>query len=96
MSLRSPLVSYQTSKRFVVSILLRINTPLGPKPHGNFWLVQLSVLTTLAWMVTGHWILQDVLGMGLCVTYVAHLRLPNLKVSMPSPKQRRSAWWCTH
>lgn len=61
------------------------------QPHRHVWLVQVSVLTTLSWMVTAHWILHDVLGVALCVAYVSHLRLPNLKVSMRSPKHRRSA-----
>lgn len=33
------------------------------------------------WVVTGHWILMDALGMGLCVAFIALVRLPSLKVS---------------
>jgi signal peptide peptidase-like protein 3 len=31
--------------------------------------------------MTGHWLLMDALGMGLCVAFIALVRLPSLKVS---------------
>jgi len=40
-------------------------------------------------MVTGHWILHDALGVGLCVTYVSHIRLPNLKVRARSATKEK-------
>ncbi|XP_074282198.1 signal peptide peptidase-like 1 [Silene latifolia] len=33
-----------------------------------------------AWLVTGHWILNNMLGISLCVAFVSHVRLPNIKV----------------
>lgn len=33
------------------------------------------------WILTGHWLLMDALGMGLCVAFIALVRLPSLKVS---------------
>jgi len=33
------------------------------------------------WVVTGHWLLMDAMGMGLCVAFLAFVRLPSLKVS---------------
>ena len=30
---------------------------------------------------TGHWLLMDAMGMGLCVAFIAFVRLPSLKVS---------------
>ncbi|CAH2051874.1 unnamed protein product, partial [Iphiclides podalirius] len=33
------------------------------------------------WVLTGHWLLMDAMGMGLCVTFIALIRLPSLKVS---------------
>lgn len=31
--------------------------------------------------LTGHWLLMDAMGMGLCVAFIAFVRLPSLKVS---------------
>lgn len=33
------------------------------------------------WIITGHWFLMDVMGIGLCVAFIAFVRLPSLKVS---------------
>ena len=32
-------------------------------------------------MFSGHWLLMDAMGMGLCVAFIAFVRLPSLKVS---------------
>lgn len=34
----------------------------------------------VSWMVTGHWLLNNVLGVSLCIAFVSHVRLPNIKV----------------
>lgn len=44
----------------------------------SFWL---SVGIVCTWVLTGHWLLMDALGMGLCVAFIALVRLPSLKVS---------------
>jgi len=41
----------------------------------------LSTLFVTVWVCTGHWLLMDALSMGLCVSMIALLRLPSLKVS---------------
>ncbi|OQV25368.1 Signal peptide peptidase-like 3 [Hypsibius exemplaris] len=41
----------------------------------------LSVTIVFIWTLTGHWLLMDALGMGLCVAFIALVRLPSLKVS---------------
>lgn len=41
----------------------------------------LSFLIVCVWILTGHWLLMDALGMGLCVAFIALVRLPSLKVS---------------
>ncbi|XP_022968017.1 signal peptide peptidase-like 1 [Cucurbita maxima] len=33
-----------------------------------------------AWLVSGHWILNNLLGISICVAFVSHVRLPNVKV----------------
>ena len=41
----------------------------------------LSVSIVCIWILTGHWLLMDAMGMGLCVAFIAFVRLPSLKVS---------------
>uniref|UniRef100_A0A915KE19 Signal peptide peptidase-like 3 n=1 Tax=Romanomermis culicivorax TaxID=13658 RepID=A0A915KE19_ROMCU len=41
----------------------------------------LSFTLVCLWVLTGHWLLMDALGMGLCVAFIALVRLPSLKVS---------------
>ncbi|XP_052822854.1 signal peptide peptidase-like 3 [Octopus bimaculoides] len=41
----------------------------------------LSFFIVCIWVLTGHWLLMDALGMGLCVAFIALVRLPSLKVS---------------
>ncbi|XP_022238068.1 signal peptide peptidase-like 3 [Limulus polyphemus] len=41
----------------------------------------LSITIVCIWVLTGHWILMDAMGMGLCVAFIAFVRLPSLKVS---------------
>ena len=41
----------------------------------------LSFFIVCIWVLTGHWLLMDALGMGLCVAFIALIRLPSLKVS---------------
>ena len=36
---------------------------------------------SLLQILTGHWLLMDAMGMGLCVAFIAFVRLPSLKVS---------------
>merc|ERR1719347_1724380 len=53
---------------------------------GRFTLAELlsvgiSVSVVCVWVLTGHWALMDFMGMGLCVAFIAFVRLPSLKVS---------------
>ncbi|KXJ27821.1 signal peptide peptidase-like 3 [Exaiptasia diaphana] len=40
-----------------------------------------SAMLVMVWIVTGHWVLMDALAMGLCVSMIAYIRLPSLKIS---------------
>lgn len=40
----------------------------------------LTLFVLVGWLVTSHWVLNNVLGIGLCVTAVSFIRVPNLKV----------------
>lgn len=33
-----------------------------------------------AWLVSGHWILNNLLGISICIAFVSHVRLPNIKI----------------
>lgn len=53
---------------------------------GRYTLAELLSLTmaifvVCIWVLTGHWALMDFMGMGLCVAFIAFVRLPSLKVS---------------
>jgi signal peptide peptidase-like protein 3 len=41
----------------------------------------LSIALVLIWIITGHWLFMDVIATGLCISFIALVRLPNLKVS---------------
>lgn len=43
--------------------------------------VTISICVVCVWVLTGHWALMDFMGMGLCVAFIAFVRLPSLKVS---------------
>merc|ERR1719166_620981 len=43
--------------------------------------VAISICVVCVWVLTGHWALMDFMGMGLCVAFIAFVRLPSLKVS---------------
>ncbi|GAB2222011.1 hypothetical protein Droror1_Dr00013208 [Drosera rotundifolia] len=34
----------------------------------------------VAWLISGHWILNNLLGIAICVAFVSHVRLPNIKI----------------
>ncbi|KAJ9679449.1 hypothetical protein PVL29_021396 [Vitis rotundifolia] len=33
-----------------------------------------------AWLVSGHWILNNLLGISICIAFVSHVRLQNIKI----------------
>ncbi|GAB2265193.1 Signal peptide peptidase-like 1 [Dionaea muscipula] len=33
-----------------------------------------------AWLISGHWLLNNLLGISICVAFVSHVRLPNIKI----------------
>lgn len=39
-----------------------------------------SVVVTAAWMVSGHWMLNDVVGVSFCVMVASFVRIPSLKM----------------
>eukprot|EP00253_Pinus_taeda_P002290 PITA_02290 len=43
-------------------------------------LVLVSSALVIAWLVSGHWILNNLLGISICIAFVSHVRLPNIKI----------------
>ncbi|KAI3974915.1 hypothetical protein MKX01_005026 [Papaver californicum] len=43
-------------------------------------LVAVCVGTVISWLVTGHWVLNNLLGISICMAFVSHVRLPNIKI----------------
>lgn len=37
-------------------------------------------MTLVAWLVSGHWVLNNLHGISICIAFVSHLRLPNIKI----------------
>ncbi|KAJ8771436.1 hypothetical protein K2173_026613 [Erythroxylum novogranatense] len=37
-------------------------------------------ITVAAWLISGHWILNNLLGISICIAFVSHVRLPNIKI----------------
>lgn len=52
----------------------------GPITRSQATLAVFCLGVVASWMVTGHWFLNNVLGISLCIAFVSHVRLPNIKV----------------
>ncbi|XP_026478446.1 signal peptide peptidase-like 3 isoform X1 [Ctenocephalides felis] len=55
--------------------------PCGRFTPAELLSFSLAVAIVFIWVLTGHWLLMDAMGMGLCVAFIAFVRLPSLKVS---------------
>ena len=43
-------------------------------------LLLLCIGIVSAWLVSGHWILNNLLGISICIAFVSHVRLQNIKI----------------
>ncbi|XP_047072020.1 signal peptide peptidase-like 1 [Lolium rigidum] len=43
-------------------------------------LLMFCISTMAVWLVTGHWLLNNALGISICIAFVSHVRLPNIKI----------------
>jgi minor histocompatibility antigen H13 len=41
-----------------------------------------SCIAVLTWIKTEYWMLNNLIGFGLCVSYMSFLRLPNIKIAV--------------
>ncbi|KAM7504764.1 hypothetical protein LguiB_003668 [Lonicera macranthoides] len=44
------------------------------------FLLLLCCSIVAVWLVSGHWVLNNLLGISLCIAFVSHVRLPNIKI----------------
>jgi signal peptide peptidase-like protein 3 len=43
-------------------------------------LAVISLSMVAVWLISGHWVLNNILGISICVAFVSHVRLPNIKI----------------
>jgi signal peptide peptidase-like protein 3 len=52
----------------------------GSLSRGQTVLSLLSTVGVALWLVTGHWILNNTLGIAICIAFISHVKLPNVKI----------------
>lgn len=74
-----PYVAYVKSRFGVVDpFILRCCSKSSTRSQGMFLLFSIGIVA--AWLVTGHWLLSNLLGICICVAFVSHGRQPNIKI----------------
>lgn len=74
-----PYVAYVKSRFGVVDpFILRCCSKSLTRSQGMLLLFSIGIVA--AWLVTGHWLLSNLLGICICVAFVSHVRLPNIKI----------------
>jgi len=59
-----------------------VNIPgVGVVPVLCILLYPISVILIITWLFTGHWILNNVIGISLCIVAICFMRIPGLKVA---------------
>ncbi|KAH7365457.1 hypothetical protein KP509_18G029200 [Ceratopteris richardii] len=48
--------------------------------RSQFFLALMSAGVVAGWLISGHWILNNILGISICIAFVSHVRLPNIKI----------------
>ncbi|XP_020581095.1 signal peptide peptidase-like 1 isoform X2 [Phalaenopsis equestris] len=43
-------------------------------------LLLICIGTVICWLISGHWLLNNILGICICIAFVSHVRLPNVKI----------------
>ncbi|KAB2055075.1 hypothetical protein ES319_A11G011200v1 [Gossypium barbadense] len=75
----SPHVAYLKSQfGFADPFLSQCCSKSFTRIQGLLLLACIFIVAT--WLVSGHWILNNFLGISLCVAFVSHVRLPNIKI----------------
>ncbi|KAL5727490.1 Signal peptide peptidase-like 1 [Ranunculus cassubicifolius] len=75
----SPFVTYfNTRIGLVDSYLSRCCGMAFTRNQGVLLLVCIGIVGT--WLVSGHWMLNNLLGISICISFVSFVHLPNIKV----------------
>lgn len=75
----SPFVSYFSAKVGLVDPFMTRSCGLSfTRNQGLLVLVCIGIIGT--WLVSGHWLLNNLLGISICITFVSYVHLPNIRV----------------
>jgi signal peptide peptidase-like protein 3 len=76
----APYVTYMNSQMGLLDPIIVNRGCCGSFSRTQALLVVVSCVVVAAWLVTGHWLLNNVLGISICIAFVSHVRLPNIKI----------------
>jgi signal peptide peptidase-like protein 3 len=76
----APYVTYMNSQMGLLDPIIVNRGCCGSFSRTQGLLVVVSCVVVAAWLVTGHWLLNNVLGISICIAFVSHVRLPNIKI----------------
>jgi len=54
---------------------------IGEVSKSYLFMIPISIVLNVLWVISGHWILNNVLGMSLAVLFISMVRVPNLKTA---------------
>ncbi|KAK8267623.1 hypothetical protein V6Z12_D11G010700 [Gossypium hirsutum] len=74
----SQLLTAFTAIASVSSLFFWLSPHSFTRIQGLLLLACIFIVAT--WLVSGHWILNNLLGISLCVAFVSHVHLPNIKI----------------
>ncbi|XP_058084157.1 signal peptide peptidase-like 1 [Magnolia sinica] len=75
----SPYVHYVKSQFGLVDpYVSRCCSKSFTRTQGILLLVSAGIVS--AWLISGHWVLNNLLGISICIAFVSHVRLPNIKI----------------
>ncbi|KAG6543471.1 hypothetical protein Mapa_015141 [Marchantia paleacea] len=75
----APYATYMNSKMSPLNPIVS-RCCCGPLSRTQGMLVVVSVGMVAAWLISGHWVLNNILGISICIAFVSHVRLPNIKI----------------
>jgi signal peptide peptidase-like protein 3 len=76
----APYVTYMNSQMGLLDPIIVNRGCCGSFSRTQGLLVVVSCVVVAAWLVTGHWLLNNILGISICIAFVSHVRLPNIKI----------------
>ncbi|KAJ0963792.1 hypothetical protein J5N97_028914 [Dioscorea zingiberensis] len=75
----SPYIAYMKNRLGLTDpIVSRCCSKPFTKTQGILMLA--CIATVISWLVSGNWVLNNLLGIAICIAFVSHVRLPNIKI----------------